>query len=58
MALALGLGSNGEERLPPFSHAAWDMVRLDVASLGPIADQVLAQFADTQRTFFSEDGSL
>ena len=54
LTMALGLGSNGEEQLPCFSPTAWDLVGLDVAALGRVADQVLGQIADAERTFLTE----
>jgi len=57
LAIALGLGTNGEERMPRFSPAAWDLVGLDVGALGRASDQVLAQIADAERTFLS-DGAV
>ena len=54
MAMALGLGSNGEEHPSRFSPAAWGLVGLEVSALGRVADQVFEQFADAQRSFLPE----
>jgi putative nucleotidyltransferase with HDIG domain len=54
IAMALGLGSNGEEHLPPFNSTAWNLIGLEVSALGRVADQVLEQIADAERSFLAE----
>ena len=51
------MGSNGEVRPPPFSAVAWDLVGLQPAVFGRVADEVVALLGEAERLFLGEEDS-
>jgi putative nucleotidyltransferase with HDIG domain len=55
LVLALGLGSNGEVRLPRFSADAWKTMGLPEDCFGQVADDVTSRLEEAERMFVGDD---
>ncbi len=55
LALALGLGNNGEIRLPRFSADAWRLVGLEPDCIELVASEVVSHLAEAERMFVSDE---
>jgi HD-like signal output (HDOD) protein len=55
LALALGLGSNGEVRLPRFSEDAWKATGLAPDCLERVAEEVVSKIEEAEQMFVGDD---
>ena len=55
LALSLGLGSNGEVRLPRFSEEAWNLMGLAPECLDQVAEEVVSHIEEAEKMFVGDD---
>jgi hypothetical protein len=55
LVMALGLGSNGEVRLPHFSDAAWKLIGLAPDCLGQVAEEVVSHIEEAEQMFVGDE---
>lgn len=57
LVLALGLGSNGEARLPRFSADAWNLVGLETDCLEGVARTVMSRIEEAEAMFMDAEAA-